>query len=111
MYKYISWEKSQQINREAAEMGYVPFNPGIGWTWLIEILIKALSALLVAVTPALREVLKDFLLEYYEKAKETANPWDDFLAKFLLRILGIEVPETTKEAKGEYIGRKIDLEG
>jgi len=68
-------------------------NPGIGFTWIIELLIKILAALLPLITPTLRKELEKFLLNWYEKAKETPNPWDDFLAKFLLRILGIEVPD------------------
>jgi len=34
----------------------------------------------------------EFLLEFYRKAMETDNPWDDFLARFLLRIFSIPIP-------------------
>ena len=67
-------------------------NPGIGFTWVIELLIKILAALLPLITPALRKELERFLLDWYKKAIETPNPWDDFLAKFFLRILGIPIP-------------------
>ena len=68
-------------------------NPGMSLTWIIDLVIKILSLILPVVTPELRRMLEKFLKDFYEKAKETPNPWDDFLAKFLLRILGIEVPE------------------
>ena len=68
-------------------------NPGIGFTWVIDLVVKILSLILPVVTPALRAELEKFLLKFYEKAKETPNPWDDFLAKFLMRILGMEVPD------------------
>lgn len=67
-------------------------NPGIGWTWLIKILIKVLGAIMPVITPTLTELLKNSLLEFYKQALETPNPWDDFLARFLLRILDIPVP-------------------
>lgn len=75
------------------ESGKVEFkmpNPGVGWTWVVELLIRALGVLMPIVTPSLREALETFLKDLYAKAKETANPWDDFLTKFLMRILGIE---------------------
>lgn len=68
-------------------------NPGISFTWLIALLQKILETILEIVTPDIMEALRKFLLELYQKAKETANPWDDFLLRFLLRILGIPVPD------------------
>lgn len=68
-------------------------NPGISLTWIIELVVKVLGLILPVITPSLREMLEKFLKEFYAKAKETPNPWDDFLAKFLMRILGIEVPD------------------
>jgi hypothetical protein len=68
-------------------------NPGIGLTWIIELVLKVLGTILPVITPSIREMLEKFLLDFYAKAKETPNPWDDFLAKFLMRMLGIPVPE------------------
>jgi len=68
-------------------------NPGIGWSWIIDLLIKALSVVMPILTPTLRKALEDFLLDWYKKALETANPWDDFVARLLLRLLGIPIPE------------------
>jgi hypothetical protein len=67
-------------------------NPGIGFTWIINLVLQVLGTILPVVTPSIRELLEKFLKDFYAKAKETPNPWDDFLAKFLMRILGIEVP-------------------
>lgn len=71
---------------------FVKANPGVGFTWLINILIQVFSTILPVITPQLKKELEDFLIGLYNKAKETPNPWDDFLLKFLLRILGISVP-------------------
>lgn len=67
-------------------------NPGIGFTWIIQLLVQIFSTILPVITPSLKGALEEFLLELYQKAKETANPWDDFLVKFLLRMLSITVP-------------------
>ena len=68
-------------------------NPGITLPWLIGLILKLLGPIMKALTPTLREALEGFLLDYYEKAAETDNPWDDFLALFLLNIFGIKAPE------------------
>jgi len=68
-------------------------NPGISWYWLIETIIRALTVILGVITPELRKLLETFLLDFYKKAQETPNPWDNFLAAFLLRILQIPVPD------------------
>jgi len=67
-------------------------NPGIGFTWIIQLLIKILFGLFPQVSEELRKALVEFLLEFYRKAMETDNPWDDFLARFLLRIFSIPIP-------------------
>lgn len=71
---------------------FVRANPGVGFTWIIEILVQIFSTIMPVITPALKKELEEFLIMLYNKAKETPNPWDDFLMKFLLRILGIAVP-------------------
>jgi len=68
-------------------------NPGINWTWIINLLVLALGPLLRIVTDSLREELEDFLKAYYVKARETANPWDDFLADVLCRALKIDTSD------------------
>jgi len=67
-------------------------NPGISWSWLINVLVAIIGPLLNIITPKLREELAKLLTTFYVKAKSTDNPWDDFLAEFLLRALGYPVP-------------------
>lgn len=83
----------QVLRSQSGKVEFRMPNPGVGWTWVVELLIKALGVLMPIVTPTLRETLETFLKDLYSKAKETANPWDDFLIKFLMRILGIQFIE------------------
>jgi len=68
-------------------------NPGTTWTWIINLLVAVLGPVLAALTPALRSELEKFAVAFYKKAEATPNPWDDFLAAFLLRMLGIPLPD------------------
>jgi len=68
-------------------------NPGVSFTWVINLIINALGSILPVLTPMIREALTAFLNDLYKKAVETPNPWDDFVVKFLMRILGIPIPE------------------
>jgi hypothetical protein len=65
---------------------------GVGFTWIINLLINALGSILPVLTPMIKDSLSAFLTDLYKKALETPNPWDDFIVKFLLRILSIPVP-------------------
>jgi hypothetical protein len=71
---------------------FVKPNPGVGFTLIIGILVQIFSTIMPIITPMLKKELEDFLLLMYNKAKETANPWDDFLMKFFLRMLSIPIP-------------------
>ena len=73
-------------------MEFKKANPGVGFTWIINLLINALGSILPVLTPMIKESLSAFLTDLYKKALETPNPWDDFVVKFLLRILSIPVP-------------------
>lgn len=68
-------------------------NPGINWTWIINLLIAVMGPLLRLVTDSLREELEDWLKAFYVKARETPNPWDDFLADVLCRALKIDISD------------------
>ncbi|MBA7710613.1 hypothetical protein ES703_119558 [subsurface metagenome] len=67
-------------------------NPGISWWWLINLIVEILRPLVDIVSPTIRKRLEDFLIDFYNNAIETENPWDDFLARFLLRIFAISIP-------------------
>ena len=58
-------------------------------TWVFPILLKLMGLL----TPQLRLLLKDFALGFYERAKETDNPFDDVAASLLLALLSIPTPK------------------
>ena len=73
-------------------MSFEKPNPGVGFTWIINLLINVLGSILPVLTPMIKESLSAFLTDLYKKAVETPNPWDDFVVKFLLRILSIPVP-------------------
>ena len=49
--------------------------------------------LLNQVTPALREELKNYLYQLYEKAQETENPFDDLLIHLIITFLGFNKEE------------------
>jgi len=71
---------------------FVRGNPGVGFTWIVNLLIQIFATILPVITPAIKKELEEFLMGLYNKAHETPNPWDDFLLKFLLRMLNIPVP-------------------
>jgi len=51
------------------------------------ILTRLIPLLYSVITPALREMLMEFLNEFEKKAKQTPNPWDDLIADVLKSIL------------------------
>jgi len=71
----------------------IPESNSIGWTWIVSMLLTVLAAIIPVLSPALRGELEKAMLSLYAKAMESDNPWDDFLMRFLLRILGIPIPE------------------
>ena len=61
-------------------------------TGILSIIISILRPIIAVLTPTIRDMLHDTLIDFYNKAKATENPWDDFLAEILLRLLGIDIP-------------------
>lgn len=68
-------------------------NPGVTFSWVLKLVLLLLKPILAIITPILRKELEETLIKFYHKAVETENPWDDFLAVFLLEILDIPIPE------------------
>jgi len=66
---------------------------GNSLAWIINLLITVLGPFLRLVTDSLREELEDWLKAFYVKARETPNPWDDFLADVLCRALKIDTSD------------------
>jgi len=81
-----------ELGRRPAQGLNIPKSHSIGWTWIISLCLTVLRVIMPVLTPEIKELLVDFLVVFYHKAMATDNPWDDFLARFLLRILGIPVP-------------------
>lgn len=57
--------------------------------WVFPILVKLMGLL----TPHLKSLLGNFALDFYHKAKETDNPFDDIGAALLLALLSIPTPK------------------
>lgn len=55
---------------------------------------QILATLLGAITPALLDMAKTFALDFYKRAKETDNPFDDILAGFVCALLGVPTPKS-----------------
>ncbi len=54
-------------------------------TWLLRLIALVLAAL----SGPLKAELIKFAKDFREKARETANPWDDFGADIICWLLGI----------------------
>jgi hypothetical protein len=67
--------------------------PSINWKFFLDLAVRVLGPLLALVSDELRELLEDFAVKFYTKAKGTDNPWDDFFAMVLLKVLGIPEPK------------------
>ena len=67
-------------------------NPGTTFTWIINLIVAVLKPIMAVLTPMLRDALQEALLNFYHQAEASSSPWDDFLAEFLLKILGIPIP-------------------
>ena len=59
---------------------------------LLKVFLPLIPAILAAATPVLRNMIQEFALAFYKKAKETENPYDDFLAGIVLALLQVDVP-------------------
>jgi hypothetical protein len=71
---------------------FAPPNPGVSWGWLINLLIAALAPIVTIMSEGIRKELVAFLKAQYATAKESPNPWDDYLFAFFLSVMG-EKPE------------------
>ncbi|MEM5867461.1 MAG: hypothetical protein QXG39_06045 [Candidatus Aenigmatarchaeota archaeon] len=60
---------------------------------ILEIVKKLISAVLPIMSEEIRKLLISTMNELYVKAKETENPWDDFVVKLICDILDIPVKD------------------
>ena len=59
---------------------------------ILKIILTMLPAILNLVTPEIRQMIEDFILRWWEKAKETDNDFDDFLVMLIAALLKIDLP-------------------
>ena len=57
---------------------------------ILSLIIKILPIIISNISPALRETVKQIVLELEKKAKTTQNPFDDMLVELLKVILNID---------------------
>ena len=57
------------------------------------VLIKLLIQIVELVTPDIREVICESLLDLKKKVKKSANPWDDIAVDLLLTVMACDEKE------------------
>ncbi|RLB83724.1 MAG: hypothetical protein DRH24_06510 [Deltaproteobacteria bacterium] len=55
-----------------------------------KLLANILINMLTVVTPEIRKAICEALMALRERAKQTANPWDDIFVDILIRIMACE---------------------
>ena len=60
---------------------------------IVKLLLAILPTLLSIVTPEIREMLEEFILRWWQKAKQTDNAFDDLLVKFIAGLIDLDLPE------------------
>lgn len=50
------------------------------------------NTIIPALTPALKDLLAEYAVSFYWHAKETDNPVDDVIARFILDVLDVQEP-------------------
>lgn len=60
---------------------------------IIEVIKRLIEALFPIMSEEIRKLLISYMNELYQKAKETENPWDDYIVKLLCEILNIPVKD------------------
>ena len=61
------------------------------WKFWVEVGIRILGAIIKVVSPEIREAGERAIKEWYEKAKQTDNPWDDYLVELIASLLGFKL--------------------
>ena len=62
-------------------------------SWVIK---NFFSVILPIVTPAILDMIRSSLKNWYEAAIQTDNAWDDILVKFLCDCFDVDVSTVTK---------------
>lgn len=56
----------------------------------LQIIVSLVRQVADQISPQLRQMLKEFILELEKKARKTDNPWDDFAVDVAKVLLGID---------------------
>lgn len=88
-------KKEKTTGETAVKIQTNKINGGISmsntWKWVINVVGTILGPILKLVTAKFRTELEDFIQKKYTEAKETENPWDDFLFETLAGLFKISV--------------------
>lgn len=64
---------------------------GRTWKGILRIVALFLKPILSLASPMIKEELRKLLQAWYEKAKATENPIDDYLVEFIADLLGVNI--------------------
>lgn len=73
---------------------------------MTKLIAAAIQKLLKEVSPEIRSMLKDFLVDWKIRAEATDSPWDDVLVNFILALLGF-TEEVSLAVKARMTQSKI----
>lgn len=79
-----------QEEQEMTEL-QIPKHNSVSWEWLGKLLRVVLAPLIPIITKQIRDMIQDNVKTWWEKAKATENPWDDFLVQFIAGFLKIDL--------------------
>jgi hypothetical protein len=80
------------VSKQAARIAEIKMaNPGISWDWLINLLAALINPILSVLTPLIRTELDKWTKDMLVKARETPNPWDNWLFETLRKLLGLPI--------------------
>lgn len=61
------------------------------WKGIVNIIGLFLRPILALASPMIKEELRKLLQKWYDKAKATENPIDDYLVEFIADLLGVNI--------------------
>lgn len=61
------------------------------WKGIVNIIGLFLRPILALASPMIKEELRKLLQAWYNKAKATENPIDDYLVEFIADLLGVNI--------------------
>jgi len=62
---------------------------------------KVFGYMIKMLTPHIKEMLEEMMLDLYQKALATENPWDDHVMAMALEVLSLKKPNIEPEETAE----------